>query len=212
MLKDWTRDELEKHYIGKMKATTIPVNISISGQQRILEMRELENIIRNAKVLSQDSCTCRKKFKHCDKPLEGCIGLDDDAIDSIANNGGKRITAKRALTLLKQSYDAGLVHLAYVFEGKDKIERICSCCSCCCHSLSAAIRFGYSDHVFSSKLIADQNQDKCDNCGACVERCHFGARRLDIETEELVFEQKKCFGCGLCLESCSNHAINMVDR
>ena len=149
MTSDWSRETLEKHYISKMTATTIPVNIKITGQQRILDMSELENIIRNAKVLSQDVCTCREKYGKCIEPLDGCIGIDDDAIDSIENHDGKRITVDEALAALKRTYDAGLVHLAYVFEGKDKVERICSCCSCCCHSLSAAVRFGYSDHVFS---------------------------------------------------------------
>jgi Pyruvate/2-oxoacid:ferredoxin oxidoreductase delta subunit len=210
MTPDWSREELEKHYIGKMTAITIPVNISISGQQKILDMSELESLIKNAKVLSQDVCTCREKVGKCIEPMEGCIGIDDDAIDSIENHEGKQITADEALTALKRTYDAGLVHMAYVFEGKDNIERICSCCSCCCHSLSAAVRFGYSDHAFSSKFIATHDSLKCDDCGLCVDRCQFGARVMD--DDKLKFQNDKCFGCGLCLETCPNEAIAMEER
>ena len=53
MKKDWTREELETDIIGKMKAVTIPVNISFKGKQKILDMSELGEILRNAKVISK---------------------------------------------------------------------------------------------------------------------------------------------------------------
>jgi NAD-dependent dihydropyrimidine dehydrogenase PreA subunit len=210
MSKDWTREELEKHFIGKMTAFTIPVNISISGQQKILEMNELTDILQNATVLSQDICSCREKLGNCIDPMDGCIGIDDEATESIEKYGAKQITIDEALESLKRTYDAGLVHMGYILEGKKKIERICSCCSCCCHSLSAAIRFGYSDHAFSSNYIAAQDLEKCCDCGLCVDRCQFGAREL-IE-EKLDYLSEKCFGCGLCLETCSEDAISMIER
>jgi Pyruvate/2-oxoacid:ferredoxin oxidoreductase delta subunit len=210
MDKDWSREQLEKHYVSKMKAITIPVNISFSGKQKILNMQELEEILQNAEVLSQEECSCRAKFGKCIEPMEGCIGINDDARESIEKYGAKNISAKEALESLKRTYDAGLVHMAYLFAGKDKVERICSCCSCCCHSLSAALRFGYSDHVFSSKYIANQDQDKCIDCGQCVDRCQFSARAM-LE-DKLSYSENKCFGCGLCLETCSENAISMEKR
>jgi ferredoxin len=210
MAKDWTRNELEKHYVGKMKAITLPVNISITGQQKVLSLKELEEILRNAKVISQNECSCRSKFGHCIEPMDGCISIDEVALEDIEKYGDKQITVDEALAAFKRTYDAGLVHMVYIFEGQDKIGRICSCCSCCCHSLSAAIRFGYDDHVFSSKYIATQDNDKCMSCGMCAERCQFGAREL--VGEELEYSEKKCFGCGLCIETCSNDAIELVER
>jgi Pyruvate/2-oxoacid:ferredoxin oxidoreductase delta subunit len=210
MVNEWTREELERNYINKMTAKTIPVNTSFSGEQKILEMKELEELIKSAKVLSQEECSCRKKMGNCIEPMDGCIGIDDDAVESIEKYGAKRITADEALESLKRTYNAGLVHLAYVFKGKDKVERICSCCSCCCHSLSATIRFGYSDHVFSSKYISSHDSEKCVNCGSCVDRCQFSAREL--VDDDLVYHMDKCFGCGLCIEGCSENAIRMIGR
>jgi ferredoxin len=210
MKRDWTREQLEKEFVGKMKAITIPVNYSISGKQKILEMGELEEILRNADMIAQEECYCRKKMRNCIEPMDGCLSIDDEALDSIKRKKAKQITVEEALDAMKRTYDAGLVHMAYIFEGKDKVEVICSCCSCCCHSLSAALRFGYSNHVFSSKYIATHNRDNCENCGTCVERCQFGAREL--VDDELVFEKEKCFGCGICLDTCPEDAIEMVER
>jgi ferredoxin len=210
MTNDWTRKQLEKGYIGKMKATTIPVNISLSGEQKILSFFEVEKILRNASVISQEPCDCRTKLHNCIEPLDGCLGIDDHAIESIEDWGAAKITVEEALEALKRTYDAGLVHMAYVFEGKDNIERICSCCSCCCHSLSAALRFGYSNHVFSSEYIAEQNDSNCIHCGLCVDRCQFGARKM--ADDEIEYDSEKCFGCGLCLEICEQNAISLEKR
>ncbi len=210
MKKDWTREELEKDYVGKMKAFTLPVNYSISGKQKILDMKELEQILREAKVIAQEECDCRTRMGNCIDPMDGCLGLDDEAIEWIEEKKGKRITVDEALEALKRTHDAGLVHMAYIFEGEEKPTWICSCCFCCCHSLSAALRFGYSDHVFSSKYIATQDSDKCSSCGTCVDRCQFKAREL--LDDELIYNEEKCFGCGVCVDTCPEDAIEMVER
>ncbi len=209
MDKDWTREHLEKHYIGKMKAITVSTDINISGKQRILDLSEMEKLLRGANKIAQQECYCRKKLGNCSLPLDGCIELDEDAENSI-KKGAKELTVEQALAALTKSYDAGLVHMAYVFSGKEKPTYICSCCRCCCHSLSAALRFGYSDHVFYSEKIANQNEDECTDCGECVGRCHFEARAM--ADDKLVYDPDKCGGCGLCLKDCPTGAISMVDR
>jgi Pyruvate/2-oxoacid:ferredoxin oxidoreductase delta subunit len=208
--KDWTREELEEHTVGQMTAVTIPVNISMVGSQTILDMSELEDILRGASVISQEECGCRKRIGSCIEPMDGCLGINDLAVELIEKDNAKKITLEEALKAMKRTYDAGFVHMAYTFEGKDEIEYICSCCSCCCHSLSAAIRFGYEDHVFSSKYVADQDDERCSSCGTCVDRCQFKARTL--VDDNLKYIQEECFGCGLCVDTCPEEAISMVDR
>lgn len=210
MKKDWSREELEKDYVSKMKAVTVPVNVTFSGSQKILEMKELENILREADIIAQGECECRSRMGNCIDPMDGCLGVDEEAIEWIAEGKAKRITVKEALKAMKRTHDAGLVHLAYIFEKNNKVQWICSCCSCCCHSLSAALRFGYSDHVFSSKFIAIQDSEKCVNCGVCVDRCQFGARKM--VDDKLVYSKEKCFGCGVCVDFCCEGAIEMVER
>ena len=91
MKKDWTREELEKSYVGRMQAVTIPVNITIEGKQRIVEMAELENILRDAEVITQSECYCREKMGNCIEPMDGCLSINDAAREDI-KAGAKQIS------------------------------------------------------------------------------------------------------------------------
>jgi len=208
--EDWTREELMKEYVGQMTPVTIPVNISIHGQQTILDLTSVENILRDAEIITLEDCGCRAKWHKCDTPLDVCLSLDDEAREAM-KRGAKRISLAQALVVLQRSHQAGLVHLAYTFKDKEKPEVICSCCSCCCHSLGALVRFGIPDHVVASECIARQNYDTCDNCGTCVQRCQFQARGLNSDNK-LVFNSSKCFGCGLCVSTCPTKSITLTKR
>jgi NAD-dependent dihydropyrimidine dehydrogenase PreA subunit len=142
--------------------------------------------------------------------MDGCLSLNDHARKMIERNGASPISIDDALEALGRTDEAGLVHTAYTFAGEDEIGVICSCCSCCCHSLSAAVRFGFEDHLFTSKYIASHDEDACRGCGTCVERCQFGAMHEGSDGVEL--SPEKCFGCGVCLRTCPQGAISLVDR
>ena len=199
-----------KDYFGQMTPVTVPVNISIQGQQTILNLTSVEGILRNAEIITLEDCGCRAKWHKCDAPLDVCLSLDDRAREAM-KRGAKRISLAQALVVLKRSHQAGLVHMAYTFKDKEKPEVICSCCSCCCHSLSALVRFGIPHHVVASEYIAQQNYDTCDNCGTCVQRCQFHARQLNSDNK-LVFNPNKCFGCGLCVSTCPTKSITLTKR
>lgn len=207
---DWTREELMRDYVNQMTPVTVSVNISIHGQQTILDLSSVEAILRTAEVITLEECGCRTKWHKCDAPLDVCLSLDNEAREAM-KRGAKRISLAQALVVLKRSHKAGLVHLTYTFKGKDTPEVICSCCSCCCHSLSALVRFGIPEHVIASEYIARQDYDTCENCGTCVQRCQFHARQLDSD-QRLVFNQAKCFGCGLCISTCPTNSITLIKR
>ena len=206
---DWTKEELMEQVIDKVTPVTVPVNIAIHGKQTILNLSSVEDILRKADVIAVQECGCRAKLHKCDKPLDVCLTLDSRARDSM-KEGSRRVSLAQALVVLRRSHEAGLVHMAYTFKGSEKPDVICSCCSCCCHSLSAVVRFGIPDHVVASEYIAENNSETCSNCGTCVERCQFHARQL--VDDKLAFNQAKCFGCGLCVTTCPTKSIKLIRR
>jgi ferredoxin len=207
--KEYTREYLEENTVGRIQGITIPVNVRISGNQRIFEFGELSKIIREATTLAQTECGCRTDMGNCDYPKEGCIALDEHAEKWVREEIGRPISREDALRALENGVEHGLVNVAYVRD-RGKADVICTCCECCCDSLGAMIRFGYSDQVMSSKMIAAQDDGACTDCGVCVDACHFKARSM--VDGDLVFDEGKCAGCGLCVHACEFDAISMVER
>ncbi len=182
----------------------------MDGQQRILDLTQMEAILREAKLISLGECGCRSRLHNCDHPLDTCFGIDHEAEKFIEEGLAKQVTLEQALAALKRSHEAGLVHVAYTFSGKENAELICSCCSCCCSSLSALVRFGMPNAVVASIYIASQKIETCLNCGKCVDRCQFKARKLDNAV--LKFDANRCFGCGVCVTTCPTNSISLVPR
>lgn len=211
--KDWTKEELKKEYIDTMTAITIPVNISIESQQRIFNITEAKKILNGARLIALGTCGCRIRLKKCDSPVDVCIALDKLAEDKIKRGLAKKTNIDQAFEALRRSHKAGLVHMAYSYKRNEKPDYLCSCCSCCCHSMSALLRFNMPEaigHVLASKYIAVNNLETCVGCGTCVERCQFKTRHL--ENNELIFDEKQCFGCGICVSTCPTKSISMRTR
>jgi len=207
--KDWTKEELMERYVERWTPVTIPVNITIHGQQTILNLTKVEDILRQAETIAVRDCICRGKWHKCDAPVDVCLTLNNHAREAM-KEGAKRISLAQALVILKRTHETGLVHMAFMPKNEEKPEVICSCCNCCCGSLNAMLRFGIPDHVVASEYIAENNTETCSNCGTCVERCQFHARQL--VDKKLVFNQAKCFGCGLCVSTCPTRSISLIKR
>jgi len=208
--KHWTRERLEKIAVGKHTALTIPVDIVMEAGQRILDLSEVEEVLRGARLISQQECDCRKQMGNCTEPMDGCLSFDEEAEEMIRKHGAHEVAVEDALASLERTHQAGMVHLAYTFTGKEKVGIVCSCCACCCHTMVAALEHDYPGMLFSSGKVARDDGASCVNCGKCVSRCQFGAR--EMKEGNMVFTQENCFGCGLCATSCQEKAISMVKR
>jgi Pyruvate/2-oxoacid:ferredoxin oxidoreductase delta subunit len=205
---EWTKDEIDE-VLDYYKPITIPVSITIKGRQKVLGFSEVEKILRRAKLISLEPCWCRLKLKNCDGPVDVCICVDKEAELAISERDGWKATLEEAMAALKKTHKAGLVHLAYEFEGHE-MRSICSCCACCCHTLAAITRFGYGDIVGRADVVAAHNPSKCNDCKLCVSKCHFYA--WDLVGEKVHHYPLKCVGCGVCASFCPTSSIRMVKR
>lgn len=60
-----------------------------------------------------------------------------------------------------------------------------------------------------SRFLAVVAPELCVACETCLERCHFGALRM--EDGSAVVKAEKCMGCGLCLVTCPEEAIHLEE-
>jgi len=206
---EWTTDEIDE-MLDQMKPITLPVNITVRGKQKVLDHSEARTILEKARLISLENCMCRLKLKNCDAPVDLCICIDEEAEIAISDRGAWKTTLGNAMDALRRGQEAGLVQIAYEVEGR-KIQAICSCCACCCHSLAAITRFGYDiDVVEKSGMIAVHDKETCENCELCISRCHFDA--WGLVGGEVHLYSMRCAGCGVCVASCPTGSIKLVER
>ncbi len=208
----YSDNELRDIADSLQSAVALPVNVEIEADHRVFDMSEVEKILRESEYIFLNNCGCRSMHRNCDNPLDTCLAVNvgPDYPETGEGRNSRRVTVEEALAALKRSHEAGLVHMAYVMKGDDKPFLICSCCTCCCHTLGGLLRHGIHTQVLTSKLIADDDDAKCTDCGTCVKRCVFGARQM-VDGEKK-YDNTRCFGCGLCASTCLTNAIKLVDR
>ena len=70
--------------------------------------------------------------------------------------------------------------------------------------------YGSQNSIARSDFIALVDEDLCNACETCIERCQFNA--LKIVGDGCVVDTAFCYGCGLCVTSCSTGAISLEQK
>ncbi|MFH1139565.1 MAG: 4Fe-4S binding protein [Pseudomonadota bacterium] len=183
----------------------IPVGVAVSATTHILAFEDIKEIIEKSRSLAVTKCTCRLIAHKCDKPLEACLQVNNAADYSISRGTGRSLTKKEAMDLLRETEEAGLIHV--VVNKQDVDHFICNCCACCCQTFPILIKYGISV-VEPSRFAAQVDPDLCTACETCLGRCFFGAITIN-DIAEINLEKR--LGCGLCQVTCPTEAISMKE-
>jgi len=62
------------------------------------------------------------------------------------------------------------------------------------------------EEEFYGGRIPVMDKEKCDECGICMDVCHFDA------IYDYIIDLVSCEGCGLCMHACPNDAIKMEEN
>lgn len=185
----------------------IPVGVTVPGKTHVLAFEDVEDIIAKARTIAVTNCTCRLIAHKCDKPLEACLQINRAAEYSISRGTGRSLTKEEALDIVRQSEEAGLIHVVMNKQSVDHF--ICNCCACCCQTMPILIEHNVSV-IEPSRFSAEVDPDACTACGTCSDRCFFGAITTDGEAPAQVIADK-CMGCGLCQVTCPADAISLKE-
>ena len=187
----------------------IPVRTSLGGVQWILPSEQTISYLRRARKIALTDCACRVHYGRCAGPIRVCLLFDDAAEKAVAMDGARFVLAEEAEEVIQVADQVGLVHMT-LHAPQERVFAVCNCCRCCCHDPQLLLRYGRTDLTVRSDDVAATIVEACVDCGRCVGRCTFGARR--IEDGRLVYNETACYGCGLCVSVCPTGATSMNPR
>jgi electron transport complex protein RnfB len=190
----------------------IPVEKEIEGDTEIQPYEMVSQIIESNTRFAVADCICRKEArmlgKGCDHLLETCLSLGASADFYIENGLGREISKEEAKEILLKAEEDGLIHCSTNSAGSKAF--ICNCCGCCCKYLALVTKYGNPNAIARSNYYATKDQETCNDCGTCVERCQVSAIRT--ENDRTIIDRDMCIGCGLCASTCPTGSITMVKK
>ncbi len=212
------RDGFYKYYESSEKGTpltrVIPVEAAVEHRQKILDSEEAHHIINAQSRLALVPCPCRTRTekmgtRECAErnPVGYCIMMGTTALHFESVGLGKNVSAEEAKQYLDEMREKGLVNITdnWAREGHTII---CSCCECCCSQVRGRTRWDNPYSMAPANYVAEAGED-CVLCGTCVDRCFFGAIRLDDEAGRALVDPAKCMGCGVCTHTCPEETMKL---
>jgi Na+-translocating ferredoxin:NAD+ oxidoreductase RNF subunit RnfB len=190
---------------------TIPVNQSITAQTEICTYEKAEELINKHKNIAVAPCICRREKtmvnKGCDAPEESCMVFGKAAEYYLGNGIGRMIDHQEALEIMSKADDAGLVIQP---SNSQKAANICFCCGCCCGVLRNIKRYPKPVELVSSPFHVTTNDDSCDGCSICIDRCPMDA--VSLQEFKSTVDLNRCIGCGLCVTTCPTESLQLVRK
>jgi len=176
----------------------------------------LKDLVKSADAIAVIPCTCRRSMRRCHVPLHNCVLFNRGAEYAIGRGAGRRISVDEAMAIFAESEKLGLVH-TWPFFASPHLNEVCNCCIDCCGIFDAGLKYGTIDRILEKAHVqANVNQEDCNGCQDCVERCFFGAIEMQKSPSskklKAAVKADKCFGCGACVLGCDVSAIAMKLR
>ena len=196
-------------FLETKQVRTVPIGSSIASAPQAASYNRVREMVKEQKLISLQECLCRKEQKalgnECKYPKHTCLGFANFGRYYIDNGWGKRIEVDRALKILDEAEDLGLVLTSL---NTQELEVLCCCCACCCPSLRfaklAPQPAALNPPYYQSKI----DPDLCISCGTCIERCQMDAIEEGDDGSSII--DGRCIGCGICVPTCPEQAISMV--
>ena len=203
VLKEWSEEKLCKlgFPFAPVWAGTLALPDDVQPSENLAE------VIRDAGHWSVSPCPCRLSHwlvdpgNHCEHILETCIHTGDLSRWAVEHGMARELSYDEVVELLRECNRDGLVHTLEINSV------ICNCCDDCCaifhgHKLGAPT-------FIPSPFMAQVDEETCNACKTCAERCPVGAIEVDDFSS---VNQDICIGCGVCVPTCKTKSMKLVRR
>ena len=191
-------------------------DITLEPPETVIPYQQARRVIlQNPESISVGECACRAAAEESclgEGERDVCLFVGDPHAAFVRefNPKFRKISQDDAMALLEDAHAKGFVHCAYF---KKDIGRrfvaICNCCSCCCQGMKAWNVFGGAIPLLAPSGYLCEIGEDCNQCGACVDACHFDAISMDEDAESCSVDKDKCMGCGVCEDVCLPGAISL---
>lgn len=217
-IKDKFYLRYESSDAGTPQTRIIPIDKSIKHNNEIVNAEEVHRIIDECmKPIVITDCPCRGRTellgtRECQGkyPIEeSCFQLGFFGEYFLRLGEGRELSVEEAHQLVDKNARLGLIFTTD--NSRDPNHQIlCCCCGCCCSLLKGITRFEEKNENCTARAnyLAAVDQDLCQGCGLCLERCVFEAVQMD--NEKAFVSPDKCFGCGVCAVTCPTEAIGLT--
>jgi MinD superfamily P-loop ATPase len=172
--------------------------------EQILPAENWAMQIKAAKRRIVAPCGCRTLWGKCDHPRMTCFACFDNSRGVYyLNKPGrllKELSLDETMKIVRENEEIGLIHWG-----------VCYCCADACEMLYSYTKHNRFDLVEQNRYQAVVNEELCEGCQECVERCPFNA----IEMRKTAGSKKLkahilgeiCKGCGVCIVGCKQRAM-----
>jgi Pyruvate/2-oxoacid:ferredoxin oxidoreductase delta subunit len=170
----------------------------------------LAEAIKDQGHFSVSACPCRlsrwiaEPGEHCNHLLDACIHTGDLSRWCVKHGMARELTFEETVELLQKCNKNGLVQTLNIQNS------ICNCCNDCCVIFRA--REGAQKSFIPSPYLPLLEEEACDGCAKCEDRCPVNAIEADEEAETIFLDKDTCIGCGICVTACSPKALSLTER
>ncbi|MDP2953344.1 MAG: 4Fe-4S binding protein [Chloroflexota bacterium] len=162
-------------------------------------------------------CECRRAYRGWieDNPkLYSCLGtgvgmFKYERWPERYKGGVDFMTPEEAKDWTRKWVKRGMVVTLMTY-GAPYIGGICLCDYPSCGLIKRRLDLGID--LLKGHEVARVDLGGCTGCGDCIQRCQFGALKMDVIRKKAFIDMTRCFGCGLCADVCRSEAINLQDR
>ena len=221
-MEEWYPDEAKRLAGAPVPSQrVVPSHLALEGLTDVLPCEDYRELLKAQDLIASVPCACRYQMDSVGEPCEhtreneqlACFLFARGAEYAIARGSGRKVSIDEALELVEGAAEKGLLHM-WPNSASTKTNVSCNCCRDCCMMYVPLDMIGASIGTAwaKSRYEAFIEQDKCDGCQDCVERCQFDAidmvkpetpvKKKGAKKLKALVDSEKCWGCGVCVPAC----------